>query len=149
MPELNTRAGCVDPSSVPSVSSNGCQVAASMRPYSGSPGTGTPWDTKVDESTTGGFTGAPAVRSGRPAVTTSVAGERSSMRSEVTRRTLLAGRPRAHRWADPRMRARSSTSARASPPRQVGSGAMDATSQPSGHDQTPAPHDPGTAAAPA
>src|SRR6185312_3032291 len=68
----------------------------------------------------GGFTGAPWVRSGRPPVTTTVVGERSSERCEVT----AAGYP-----------ARCSGRGR----RQVGSGAMDATAQP--HDQIPAQTD--------
>ncbi|BDO42777.1 hypothetical protein CELD12_22670 [Cellulomonas sp. NTE-D12] len=55
-----------------------------LRVYTSSPGPGTPWDTYVEESTIGGFTGAPCARGGLPAVTASVAGDRPIGCSDVS-----------------------------------------------------------------
>src|SRR3954452_20505367 len=75
IPDESTSAGCALPSRAPSASSNGCHVSVSIRAYMSSPGAGTPVETYVDESTTGGFTGPPCTRGGRPAVTASVEGD--------------------------------------------------------------------------
>ncbi len=96
MPEPNTRAGFAERSSWPSASSNGCHASVEMRPYSSSPAPGTPCETFVEESTTGGFTAAPWVRAGLAALTTRVAGDRSPGCAEVTLADYR-GRPRGGR----------------------------------------------------
>ena len=78
MPDANSVVPSGAPSRAPIASSQADQVALSTRPYSGWPAGTFPAPTKVDDSSTGGPTGAPGVRAGRPAATARVSADQRS-----------------------------------------------------------------------
>lgn len=92
MPEARTTPGWAAPSSAARAASRSVQVGFALRPYNGSSAVGTPTETKVELRTTGGLTGAPTRRSGRPATTATVAGDRDagSLTEAAYGRSLLA-----------------------------------------------------------